>query len=145
MKRASSNKGFTLIELLVVIAIIGVLTALLLANMVGIRGRGADAKIKNDMRQLKSALRMYYNDYQSYPANLTSITQAGNLVDPNPTSDTIYMKGVPDVGYEQLSSGEGFLIWADLDNASDKDIATSQERCWSGEELTVPRYFDCSD
>ena len=46
------QSGFTLIELLVVVALIGVLTGLL-ANMVGIRERGADTKVKNDLNQLK--------------------------------------------------------------------------------------------
>jgi type II secretory pathway pseudopilin PulG len=42
--------------------------AIVLPNFLGARERARDAKLKAEMNQLKSALRMYYNDYQRYPA-----------------------------------------------------------------------------
>ena len=65
----TNKKGFTLIELLVVISIIGVLTAVILPNMVGMRERARDSKIKSSLEEMKIALRLYYNDYQTYPAD----------------------------------------------------------------------------
>ncbi len=61
------KKGFTLIELLVVIAVIGILAGVVLASLNSARGKARDAKRKQDLTQLRSALEMYYNDYGSYP------------------------------------------------------------------------------
>jgi general secretion pathway protein G len=62
------QKGFSLIELLVAIAIIAVLMALAVPNYLGARERARDSKKKSELSQLKTALRLYYNDYQRYPA-----------------------------------------------------------------------------
>ena len=66
-----SRRGFTLIELLVVIFIIGTLTAIILPNFVSSRQRARDARRKQDLADIKNALRMYYNDNQSYPETST--------------------------------------------------------------------------
>ena len=60
-------KGFTLVELLIVIAIIGVLSALLMANFIGVRQRARDAQRKSDLRQMQSALELYRSDLGLYP------------------------------------------------------------------------------
>ncbi len=64
-----TNNGFTLLELLVVIAIIGILTTLLFANFNAARERGRDAQRKADIRNLQTALRIYYNDNAGFPAS----------------------------------------------------------------------------
>ncbi len=74
------KKGFTLIELLVVIAIIAVLTAIALPNYLGIRQRANDSKKKQELVQIKNALRLYYADYQKYPAQVTSGTWAYKIM-----------------------------------------------------------------
>lgn len=61
------NKGFTLIELLVVVAIIGLLSSVVLASLNSARGKARDAKRKQDMVQIRTALELYYHDYGSYP------------------------------------------------------------------------------
>lgn len=117
------KQGFTLIELLVVISIIGVLAALLLANMVGIRQRAADTKTKNDMNQVKTALRLYYNDNQSYPS---SSTACRNLS----LSSYISSQVIPaDCNYVAVSGNDTFKIWINLQNAGDPDIQKSQDTC----------------
>lgn len=63
-----SSSGFTLIELLVVIVIIGLLAAILLPNMLGMRARARDARLKSELSELKTALQIYYSDYQKFPA-----------------------------------------------------------------------------
>jgi type II secretion system protein G len=61
-------KGFTLIELLVTISIIGILSTLLVANFNSTRQRARDAQRKSDLRNIQTALRLYYNDCGAYPS-----------------------------------------------------------------------------
>jgi prepilin-type N-terminal cleavage/methylation domain-containing protein len=61
--------GFTLVELLVVISIIAVIIGVTMSNLVGARGRARDSVRKTNVAELKNALRLYYNDFQSYPAS----------------------------------------------------------------------------
>ncbi|MEK7194164.1 MAG: prepilin-type N-terminal cleavage/methylation domain-containing protein [Patescibacteria group bacterium] len=55
------KKGFTLIELLVVIAIIGILSSIVLASMNTARGKSANAKIKAQLANARSAAEAYYD------------------------------------------------------------------------------------
>jgi len=68
-----NNKGFTLIELLVVISIIGILATLLIANFNSSRARARDAQRKSDLRNIQTALRLYYNDFNKYPESTNSV------------------------------------------------------------------------
>ena len=65
----NNKKGFTLIELLVVIAIIGLLSTLSILALNTARARSRDARRVADVKQIQTALEMYYNDAGSYPAN----------------------------------------------------------------------------
>jgi type II secretion system protein G len=66
--RNTNQKGFTLIELLVVIAIIGLLASVVLLALNSARQKSRDAKRLADVRQLASALELYFNDNNGYPA-----------------------------------------------------------------------------
>ncbi|MBI4837354.1 MAG: prepilin-type N-terminal cleavage/methylation domain-containing protein [Candidatus Portnoybacteria bacterium] len=63
------NNGFTLIELLVVIAVIGLLASIVLVSLNSARGKARDTKRKADLRQVQTALEMYFNDNNTYPSN----------------------------------------------------------------------------
>lgn len=63
-----NNKGFTLVELLVVIAIIGVLAAVVVTSLNTARSKSRDARRLSDVRQIITALQLYYNDNSAYPA-----------------------------------------------------------------------------
>ncbi|OIO47761.1 MAG: hypothetical protein AUJ28_00455 [Parcubacteria group bacterium CG1_02_37_51] len=63
-----NKKGFTLIELLVVIAIIGLLSTLAVVSLNSARSKARDARRTSDIRQIQTALDMYYNDAGAYPA-----------------------------------------------------------------------------
>lgn len=71
------KKGFTLIELLVVISLIGVLAVLVLPNLNAARERGRDAARKSDLKNIQTALRLYYNDYGKYPMNTGAFEISG--------------------------------------------------------------------
>ncbi len=61
------KKGFTLIELLTVIAIIGILASIIIGNVSTAMKRGRDARRKEDMETLRTALEMYYEKNLEYP------------------------------------------------------------------------------
>lgn len=151
------KNAFTLLELLVVISVIGVLVAVILPNLVGVRARARDSALKNEMRQLKTALRMYYNDNQSYPpddnsGNIVACGEAGASVCPNndgsfATGDILYMKEMPtseEYSYEMIDGGEDFLLYTVLENAADSDIAESVAHC-RVENPAASNYYVCAD
>jgi prepilin-type N-terminal cleavage/methylation domain-containing protein len=86
----SKNKGFTLIELLVVIAIIGLLSTLSVVALSSARQKARNAKRVADIKQVQTALELYYNDASSYPATI-SFGGTGQIA----TSGTVYMAIVP--------------------------------------------------
>lgn len=59
--------GFTLIELLVVVAVIGLLATFSIVSLNRSRIISRDAKRKADLRDIRMALELYYNDYGLYP------------------------------------------------------------------------------
>lgn len=75
--RNKNEKGFTLIELLVVIAIIGLLASVVLLALNSARAKSRDAKRLADVRQIASALELYFNDNNAYPTGTNGVL--GNL------------------------------------------------------------------
>lgn len=63
-----NTKGFTLIELIVVIAIIGLLSTLAVVALGSARTKARDSRRLSDLKQLQTALELYYTDVNSYPA-----------------------------------------------------------------------------
>lgn len=62
-----NKKGFTLIELLVVIAIIGLLSTLAVVALSSAREKARDSKRLSDLKQIQTALELYYTDNNVYP------------------------------------------------------------------------------
>lgn len=69
-----NKQGFTLVELLVVIAIIGLLSTLTVLSLNTARARARDAKRIADIKQIQTALEMYFNDASDYPSTVVSST-----------------------------------------------------------------------
>ena len=69
-----NKKGFTLIELLVVIAIIGLLSTLAVVALGSARAKARDAKRLSDLKQVQTALELYYTDNNAYPTAAVAVT-----------------------------------------------------------------------
>lgn len=78
-----NKKGFTLIELLVVIAIIGLLSTLAVVSLNNARAKSRDAKRVSDIKQIQTALELYYNDNNGYPT--ATVTVNDNVL-PDPAT-----------------------------------------------------------
>lgn len=70
----SKKKGFTLIELLVVMAIIAIMAAFLFPTMSRARMRARSSKVKGDLLSIRTALELYFQEYDTFPTNDLSIT-----------------------------------------------------------------------
>ena len=124
-KKGGGSEGFTLIELLIVIAIIGILAVVLLVQLGGSRGKARDAKRISDIGQIQTAVELYYNDNNKYPADLNAVVSGG------------YMSSRPTdpegVSYNYIVSGNTkYQIWVELEGAntalnSDNDL----NKAWS--------------
>ncbi|MEJ2347573.1 MAG: type II secretion system protein [Patescibacteria group bacterium] len=144
MERRKFLKGFTLIELLVVVSLIGVLATLVLANLSAARQRGRDAERKADLRNIQTALRIYYNDYGYYPTHQsTSISGCGTggtsicVWGESFASDIqTYMSVLPDDPlpsvsyYYQRLDPDDYVLRACLENKSDEKGVEDSGASW---------------
>ena len=73
----NNKKGFTLIELLVVIAIIGLLATLSVVALNTARVKARDARRVSDIKQIQTALEMYFDTNSGYPNNTTTLQGSG--------------------------------------------------------------------
>ena len=63
------SKGFTLIELLVVISIIGLLASVVVVSFPTSTKKSRDSRRIQELKQLQTALRLYYDLYHEMPIN----------------------------------------------------------------------------
>lgn len=98
----TNKKGFTLIELLVVIVIIGLLATMALIALNSARAKGRDAKRVADIKQMQTALELYYNDQHNYPSGTDLVIGEGTSCN-SAACDNLCTK---DVG---TSGNDGFI------------------------------------
>jgi len=97
------KKGFTLIELLVVIAIIALLSTLAVVALSSARQKSRDAKRLADIKQVQTALELYFTDQNGYPAGTALVLGsadaiclgAGGFSTVGACTEPIYMGKVP--------------------------------------------------
>ncbi|MFA7050238.1 MAG: prepilin-type N-terminal cleavage/methylation domain-containing protein, partial [Patescibacteria group bacterium] len=83
------QKAFTLIELLVVIAIVGILATLAVVALQQARSRARDSKRLADVKQLQTALELFFNENNRYPTE--EEWNSGQIAG----IDGIYMQNIP--------------------------------------------------
>ncbi len=80
----NKKKGFTLIELLVVVAIIGLLSTLSIVALNSARAKARDARRVSDVKQIQTALELYYNENGTYPTSTSNLIPAYMGIVPTP-------------------------------------------------------------
>jgi len=125
----------------VVIALIGILSTLVLANLNSARERSRDAQRKSDLRNIQTALRLYYNDIGRYPS--PPLPTGG---DPWTVSGTTYMSVFPkdplsSQSYRYTQPGgdtDSYMLETCLENKSDdKGVAITDAWCSTSWEYKV--------
>lgn len=150
------KRGFTLIEILITVSIVALLSGLVMINIIGNLAKARDSKRKNDLRELKTSLDLYYNINNMYPPSASSgwppsfdgnetITGCGVLTTPTACAwgsawsqgGVVYMSPLPKdptgtqaYFYRRASSGRlTYLLVAKMERSFDPDITRSQEIC----------------
>ncbi len=96
-KNLNNHKGFTLIELLTVIAVIGLLSTLAVVSLNNARQKSRDAKRVSDIKQIQTALELYYADKGSYPIGNSLILGAGSSCGSSAVCESINDNGITDL------------------------------------------------
>ena len=112
-----SKKAFTLVELLVVVAIIAILASALLVGLGGARQKARDARRIADLRNVQSALEVYYARHNEYP---TSTSWADLENDLNNAGITSQLPGDPLTGtydYVYCDNAQRYVIRAQLESS----------------------------
>ncbi|MFA6338442.1 MAG: type II secretion system protein [Candidatus Paceibacterota bacterium] len=86
------SRGFTLIELLVVIAIIGILSAVVVANLNSARTKGADASVRANLSGIRTQAEIFYdNNSNRYNVDgSTAVTIADCKTAGNRTAGSVF-------------------------------------------------------
>ncbi|MDO8504371.1 MAG: type II secretion system protein [Candidatus Liptonbacteria bacterium] len=142
MKNTSKKirSGFTLIEMLIVVAIIGILASVVIVGIGPAQKKARDARRAADLRQVQTALELYYGKAGQYPpaatwaALTTALTIGANAVvttvpvDPTPLPRT----------YKYVSlDGTNYVLMAVLDDPSSNLLTSSLKGTVEGEDCDV--------
>lgn len=71
----SKQSGFTLVELMVVIVLIGLLAGVVSVKVVPLIFKGKTTTARNQMKEISSAVELFYLSQSRYPEELSELTQ----------------------------------------------------------------------
>jgi prepilin-type N-terminal cleavage/methylation domain-containing protein len=95
-RATDSERGFTLVELMVVVAIIAVIAGIIIPNYVHARRQAVVSNTQANMKQVATALELYFADHQDYPA--------GSKVNVTPAlfggAANAYLNATPENGHQ---------------------------------------------
>jgi len=95
-----SNHGFTLIEIMVVVVILGVLSALIVPNVISRPDEARAAAAKLGVQQIGNALEYYRLDNGFYPSSDQGlealVTQPSGFPEPKKWNEEGYLSNVPE-------------------------------------------------
>ncbi len=99
IKKTGKNHGFTLVEIMVVVVILSILAAVVVPKIMDRPDQAREAKVRQDIRALSSALDLYRLDNFTYPSTdegLESlITKPASLSAGAKWKDGGYIKNLP--------------------------------------------------
>lgn len=141
LPKSNNQKGFTLIELLVVVVVISALSGIVVSmiNSGGFRDKAKDAQRVAHLKQVQTALELYFSDYRQYPNsgsgawiqitgsdNLSNALGTGYLnkipIDPEQAgTDNSPCANVENHRYNYMSDGSYYLLTAIMAVESSKD------------------------
>ena len=137
--------AFTLIELLVVIAIIAILASIALLSLAPAQKAGRDARRISDLRQVQTALELYYAKNGNYPRVTTwqslkdelTRTEGGGIgvkkIPDDPTSGRFYKYGVS-------ADGGSYTLGAELEDVNNPNLDSSSHGVLNGVSCDKPVY-----
>jgi len=88
-----NKSAFTLIELLVVIAIIGILATVSVIALQNARAKSRDAKRAGDIKQVQTALELFFNDNNRYPT--ATEWESGQIYSTSSIGTSTYLQIIP--------------------------------------------------
>lgn len=68
-KMLKSEAGFTLVELLIVLMVLGILATIAIPRFRDMSGKANQVKMKSELKQVQTAMELYYAENNVYPAN----------------------------------------------------------------------------
>lgn len=135
------KKGFTLIEILIVVAIISILASVVLVGLGPTQRAGRDARRISDLRQIQTALELYFNKCGYYPGiaaspacataftptaaadraqwtALSTILQTSGIGIVNPLPNDPTLSASYKYGVAPAPAGNSYVIGATLEDSS---------------------------
>src|SRR6056297_1654163 len=130
----SSEEGFTLIELLVVIAIIGLLATMSVVALSSAREKARDSRRMSDIKQVQTALEMYYSSSSTYPVensgaalNTVDLGEYMDSVPHNPTpadDGDCNINSQADYGYYSDNGSDYVIMYCVGSEVADLEVGT---------------------
>jgi general secretion pathway protein G len=108
------RRGFTLIEVMVVVAILAILAAVVVPRIMDEPAKARQAKVKQDIRAIESALDLYKLDNYRYPSTEQGLEALADKPTSGPEPDNYkdggYLRDLPEDPwgnpYQYLNPGE---------------------------------------